>query len=136
MCLPETSDGSEQAPLRSAEKAAGGVFRHWNRATLELRRARRGSARIPLRRNTSRVSTSKVADEKTEEAGAAIPEGVEGRNLKSYVASLIKSAVGLEETKEEIEKDIQRVHRNPFTRRPNSSKPRRIFINFLTYELK
>ncbi|KAJ1139187.1 hypothetical protein NDU88_005564 [Pleurodeles waltl] len=64
-----------------------------------------------------------------------VPEGVEWEDLKSFVVSLIKSAVMLEESKEEIERDIQRIHRHPF-KSPNSCKPRKILINFQTYELK
>ncbi|KAJ1189761.1 hypothetical protein NDU88_006503 [Pleurodeles waltl] len=65
-----------------------------------------------------------------------VPEGAEGANLKSYVVSLIKSVCELEESNEEIEKDIQRVHCDPFTRRPNSTRLRKILVNFLTYHLK
>ncbi|KAJ1211658.1 hypothetical protein NDU88_007015 [Pleurodeles waltl] len=37
-----------------------GRLRHWGRAALELRRVRRGSARIPLWGNPGSASTSKV----------------------------------------------------------------------------
>ncbi|KAJ1212481.1 hypothetical protein NDU88_000140 [Pleurodeles waltl] len=36
-----------------------------------------------------------------------VPEGTEGNDLKAFVVSLIKSTVGLEETEEEIGKEIQ-----------------------------
>ncbi|KAJ1090321.1 hypothetical protein NDU88_003454 [Pleurodeles waltl] len=65
-----------------------------------------------------------------------VPEAAEGNDLKAFVVLLIKSAVGLEENEEEIGKDIQRVHQDPFRMRMNSSKPRRILINFLTYQMK
>ncbi|KAJ1143414.1 hypothetical protein NDU88_009723 [Pleurodeles waltl] len=38
----------------------GGRLRHWGRATLELRRVRKGSARIPLRGNPGRASSGKA----------------------------------------------------------------------------
>ncbi|KAJ1155716.1 hypothetical protein NDU88_008445 [Pleurodeles waltl] len=60
-----------------------------------------------------------------------VPEGTEGSDLKAFVVSLIKSAVDLEETEDEIGKDIQRIHRDPFKLRTNSSRPRKILINFL-----
>ncbi|KAJ1104175.1 hypothetical protein NDU88_001588 [Pleurodeles waltl] len=53
-----------------------------------------------------------------------VPEGTEGSDLKAFVVSLIKSAVDLEETEDEIGKDIQRIHRDPFKLRTNSSRPR------------
>ncbi|KAJ1088717.1 hypothetical protein NDU88_001873 [Pleurodeles waltl] len=65
-----------------------------------------------------------------------VPEGAEGSDLKAFVVSLIKSAVDLEETEDEIGKDIQRIHRDPFKLRTNSSRPRKILINFLSYQMK
>ncbi|KAJ1202404.1 hypothetical protein NDU88_006204 [Pleurodeles waltl] len=59
------------------------------------------------------------------------PEGAEGSDLKAFVVSLIKSAVDLEETEDEIGKDIQRIHRDPFKLRSNSSRPRKIFFDKL-----
>ncbi|KAJ1217956.1 hypothetical protein NDU88_005543 [Pleurodeles waltl] len=60
-----------------------------------------------------------------------VPEGTEGSDLKAFVVSLIKSAVDLEETEDEIGKDIQRIHCDPFKLRTNSSRPRKNLINFL-----
>ncbi|KAJ1188906.1 hypothetical protein NDU88_005662 [Pleurodeles waltl] len=48
MCLTDTTF-SESRPRRKLDEPPGGRLRHWGRAALELRRARRGSARIPLR---------------------------------------------------------------------------------------
>ncbi|KAJ1155233.1 hypothetical protein NDU88_007968 [Pleurodeles waltl] len=228
MCLPAALISGNQ-PLRKTGEAPSGRLRHWGRAALELRRARRGLARIPLWGNSGSACTSKVPGKVSWEPGSAatrvflgslkstnkaagsaggttsaqqqgkspslpqssdsvlqtleetvggmkeelkhhkdesqglnekeqglqvrieqlenysrknnikllkVPEGAEGANLKSYVVSLIKSVCELEESNEEIEKDIQRVHRDPFTRRPNSTRPRKILVNFLTYHLK
>ncbi|KAJ1165010.1 hypothetical protein NDU88_005440 [Pleurodeles waltl] len=235
MCLPAALFLGN-LPLRKTGEAPGRRLWHWGRAALELRQARRGSARIPLRGNPGSACTSKAPGKVSREPGSAatrvflgslkmtnkaagsaggttsaqeqgkspslpqssdsilqnlmeriqtleetvggmkeelkhhkdeiqglnekeqglqvrieqlenyscrnnikllkVPEGAEGANLKSYVVSLIKSVCELEESNEEIEKDIQRVHRDPFTRRPNSTRPRKILVNFLTYHLK
>ncbi|KAJ1208106.1 hypothetical protein NDU88_003495 [Pleurodeles waltl] len=39
----------ETRQIQALGEALGGSLRHWGRAALELRRARKGSARIPLR---------------------------------------------------------------------------------------
>ncbi|KAJ1144858.1 hypothetical protein NDU88_011152 [Pleurodeles waltl] len=62
-----------------------------------------------------------------------VPEGVEGSDLKKYIASLIKKVIPLDETDVQIINDIQRVHRDPFRR--NIKKPQRILVNFQTYLL-
>ncbi|KAJ1087814.1 hypothetical protein NDU88_000977 [Pleurodeles waltl] len=65
-----------------------------------------------------------------------VPEGVEGSDLKKYIASPIKKVIPLDETEAQIINDIQRVHRDPFRRNPNIKKPLRILVNFQTYSLK
>ncbi|KAJ1148479.1 hypothetical protein NDU88_001314 [Pleurodeles waltl] len=65
-----------------------------------------------------------------------IPEGVEGNDIKSHCASLIKNSLQLEETEQEIGADIQRIDRDPFRRDPGRKKPRKVLMNFLTYALK
>ncbi|KAJ1106047.1 hypothetical protein NDU88_003450 [Pleurodeles waltl] len=65
-----------------------------------------------------------------------VPEGVEGSDLKKYIASLIKKVITLDETEVQIINDIQRVHRDPFRRNPNIKKPQKILVNFQTYLLK
>ncbi|KAJ1156823.1 hypothetical protein NDU88_009540 [Pleurodeles waltl] len=65
-----------------------------------------------------------------------VPEGVEGDDIKIFIASLIKDTLQLEETEQDIAADIQRIHRDPFRRDPGRKKPRKILVNFLTYALK
>ncbi|KAJ1171379.1 hypothetical protein NDU88_003242 [Pleurodeles waltl] len=61
MCLPAFGGtGIQSASLEEEGEAPGGRLRHWKRAALELRRVRRGAARIPLWGNPGRISTSKV----------------------------------------------------------------------------
>ncbi|KAJ1120463.1 hypothetical protein NDU88_008628 [Pleurodeles waltl] len=47
-----------------------------------------------------------------------IPEGVEGDNIKTYIGSIIKSALQLDETDMDIVADIQRIHRDPLREIP------------------
>ncbi|KAJ1140060.1 hypothetical protein NDU88_006421 [Pleurodeles waltl] len=54
------------------DEAPGGRLRHWGRAALELRRARRGSARIPLRGNPGNASTGKAPGKTSRELGSAV----------------------------------------------------------------
>ncbi|KAJ1124416.1 hypothetical protein NDU88_002877 [Pleurodeles waltl] len=68
----------EEAPFPESrsrcnpEEAPGGRLRHWGRAALELRRARRGSARIPLRGNPINASTGKAPGKTSRELGSAV----------------------------------------------------------------
>ncbi|KAJ1166111.1 hypothetical protein NDU88_006520 [Pleurodeles waltl] len=54
------------------DEASGGRLRHWGRAALELCRARRGSARIPIRGNPGNASTSKAPGKTSRELGSAV----------------------------------------------------------------
>ncbi|KAJ1186809.1 hypothetical protein NDU88_003589 [Pleurodeles waltl] len=54
------------------DEAPGGRLRHWGRAALELRRARRGSARFPLRGNPGNASTGKAPGKTSRELGSAV----------------------------------------------------------------
>ncbi|KAJ1186073.1 hypothetical protein NDU88_002858, partial [Pleurodeles waltl] len=58
-------------PLHWLGEAPGGRLRHWGRAALELRRVRRGSARIPLRGNPGRASTGKAPGRVSQEPESA-----------------------------------------------------------------
>ncbi|KAJ1097053.1 hypothetical protein NDU88_002182 [Pleurodeles waltl] len=59
MCLPAFGGtGIQSALLEEEGEASGGRLRHWERAVLELRWVPRGAARIPLRGNPGRISTS------------------------------------------------------------------------------
>ncbi|KAJ1117152.1 hypothetical protein NDU88_005352 [Pleurodeles waltl] len=51
-------------------EAPSGRTRHWERAALELRQVCRGAARIPLRGNPSRASTSNVPGRNSKEPGS------------------------------------------------------------------
>ncbi|KAJ1137780.1 hypothetical protein NDU88_004176 [Pleurodeles waltl] len=62
---------SETRLFQAPGEAYGGRLRHWGRAALELRRVRRGSARIPLRGNPGRVSTGKAPGKVSREPDSA-----------------------------------------------------------------
>ncbi|KAJ1152985.1 hypothetical protein NDU88_005757 [Pleurodeles waltl] len=70
MCLPAFGSAGTRSALQEGE-APGGRLRHWERAAVELRLVHRGAARIPLRWNPSRASTSKVPRRNTQEPGSA-----------------------------------------------------------------
>ncbi|KAJ1186773.1 hypothetical protein NDU88_003554 [Pleurodeles waltl] len=71
MCPPIIGGTGSLSPSLEEEEASGGRLRHWDRATLELHRVRRGAARIPLRGNPGRISTRKVPGRNTQEPGCA-----------------------------------------------------------------
>ncbi|KAJ1202681.1 hypothetical protein NDU88_006478 [Pleurodeles waltl] len=66
MCCPAVRDAESRALLRPGE-ASGERLRHWGRAALELRRVRRGLARIPLRGNPGRASIGKAPEKVSQE---------------------------------------------------------------------
>ncbi|KAJ1119114.1 hypothetical protein NDU88_007300 [Pleurodeles waltl] len=70
MCWPAAVDTGTR-PDQQLGEAPGGRLRHWGRAALELRRVRRGSARIPLRGNLGRASTGKAPGRASQEPGSA-----------------------------------------------------------------
>ncbi|KAJ1144975.1 hypothetical protein NDU88_011267 [Pleurodeles waltl] len=80
MCLTDVPF-SESRPRRKLDEQPGGRLRHWGRAALELRRARRGSARIPLRGNLGNASTSKAPGKVSREPGSAVTRAF-SENLK------------------------------------------------------
>lgn len=90
-------------------------------------REREQQDRVEILENFSRRNNIKIL---------TIPEGREGENGKAYMVQLIKRELQLEETEQEIAKDLQRVHRDPFRLNANRSKPTKILLNFLTYSLK
>ncbi|KAJ1087679.1 hypothetical protein NDU88_000845 [Pleurodeles waltl] len=53
----------------------------------------------------------------------SVPEAVEGSDHKSYIVELINSAVSLDESEEMIASNIRRIHRDPFRKKSNSSRP-------------
>ncbi|KAJ1186846.1 hypothetical protein NDU88_003626 [Pleurodeles waltl] len=65
-----------------------------------------------------------------------VSEGAEGDDLKKYVVSFIKKSMPIEESEAEIIKDIQRIHKDPFRKDSKREKPRKILVNFQTYQLK
>ncbi|KAJ1177168.1 hypothetical protein NDU88_002430 [Pleurodeles waltl] len=79
MCLP-ASGGTriQSASLEEEGEASGRRLRHWERATLEPRRVRRGAARILLRGNPGRISTSKVPGRNSQEPGSAVTRAKTG----------------------------------------------------------
>ncbi|KAJ1179785.1 hypothetical protein NDU88_005019 [Pleurodeles waltl] len=65
-----------------------------------------------------------------------VPEGLEGGDLRGLVIRLIKQGVQVDDTEEDIAKDIQRAHRDPLKKNPNRDKPRKILVCFHTYAIK
>ncbi|KAJ1169926.1 hypothetical protein NDU88_001812 [Pleurodeles waltl] len=72
MCPPTIGSTRKLLPSFEEGEVFGGRLRHWYRAVLELRRVRRGAARIPLRGNPGRVSPSKIPGRNTQEPGSAV----------------------------------------------------------------
>ncbi|KAJ1150979.1 hypothetical protein NDU88_003766 [Pleurodeles waltl] len=72
MCLPIIGGTGSLSPSLEEGEASGGRLRHWDCVALELRRVRQGAARIPLRGNPGRISTSKVPGRNTQEPGSAV----------------------------------------------------------------
>ncbi|KAJ1180293.1 hypothetical protein NDU88_005515 [Pleurodeles waltl] len=72
MCPPIIGSTRRLPPSFEEGEASGGRLRHWDRATLELRRVCRGAAWIPLRGNPGRVSASKIPGRNTQEPGRAV----------------------------------------------------------------
>ncbi|KAJ1208431.1 hypothetical protein NDU88_003817 [Pleurodeles waltl] len=66
MCCPAARDAESRPLLRPGEES-GERLRHWGCAALELRRVRRGSARIPLRGNPGRSSIGKAPEKVSQE---------------------------------------------------------------------
>ncbi|KAJ1127843.1 hypothetical protein NDU88_006236 [Pleurodeles waltl] len=75
MCWPAALAPETRLVQRLGE-APSGRLRHWGRAALELRRVRRGSARIPLWGNLGRASTSKAPGRVSREPGSAVTRAV------------------------------------------------------------
>ncbi|KAJ1140664.1 hypothetical protein NDU88_007013 [Pleurodeles waltl] len=71
MCCP-VARILETRLLRRRGEASGGRLQHWGHAALELRQVRRGSARVPLRGNPGRVSTSKAPGKVSREPDSAV----------------------------------------------------------------
>ncbi|KAJ1088366.1 hypothetical protein NDU88_001523 [Pleurodeles waltl] len=71
MCWEEAPSPESRSRCNSGE-APCGRLRHWGRAALELHRARRGSARIPLRGNPGNPSTGKAPGKTPRELGSAV----------------------------------------------------------------
>ncbi|KAJ1089457.1 hypothetical protein NDU88_002608 [Pleurodeles waltl] len=62
---------SETRQIQAPGEVLAGRLRHWGRAALELRRARKGSARIPLRGNPGRASIGKAPGKESQEPDSA-----------------------------------------------------------------
>ncbi|KAJ1091243.1 hypothetical protein NDU88_004370 [Pleurodeles waltl] len=71
MCWEEASLPESRSRC-NPDEAPGGRLRHWGRAALEPSRARRGSARIPLRGNPGNTSTGKAPGKTSRELGSAV----------------------------------------------------------------
>ncbi|KAJ1154351.1 hypothetical protein NDU88_007103 [Pleurodeles waltl] len=101
MCCP-VARILETRLLRRPGEASGGRLRHWGRAALELRRVRRGSARIPLRANPGRVSISKAPGKVSREPDSA--------DTNNHLSELYLKLLKLEQ-ETELLRDINRVLR-------------------------
>ncbi|KAJ1115748.1 hypothetical protein NDU88_003970 [Pleurodeles waltl] len=77
MCRPtpcsasRSPQDSETRQNQAPGEVLGGRLRHWGRAALELRRARKGSARIPLWGNPGRASIGKAPRKESREPDSA-----------------------------------------------------------------
>ncbi|KAJ1166435.1 hypothetical protein NDU88_006839 [Pleurodeles waltl] len=86
MCLPAAESAEIWSALQRGE-APGGRLRHWERVALELRRVRQGAARIPLRGNPSRASTSKVPGRNSQEPGSAATHAFQAARKEATAAA-------------------------------------------------
>ncbi|KAJ1163654.1 hypothetical protein NDU88_004109 [Pleurodeles waltl] len=89
MCCPVARDAESQPLLRPGE-ASGERLRHWGHAALELRRVRRGSARIPLRGNPGRASIGKAPEKVSQE-----PDSVTARYSSNSNPESTSKVVGV-----------------------------------------
>ncbi|KAJ1218639.1 hypothetical protein NDU88_006217 [Pleurodeles waltl] len=88
MCLPAFGGtGNQSTSLEEEGEAPGGRPRHWERAALELRRVRRGAARIPLRGNPGRISASKVPGRNSQEPGSAVTRAKQAAGKEAVEAA-------------------------------------------------
>ncbi|KAJ1124762.1 hypothetical protein NDU88_003211 [Pleurodeles waltl] len=65
-----------------------------------------------------------------------VPKGLEEGDLKGFMVRLIKQEGNVEESEEDIAKDIQRVHRVPAKMPSNKDSSRKLLVYFQTYSLK
>ncbi|KAJ1117855.1 hypothetical protein NDU88_006051 [Pleurodeles waltl] len=73
MCPPIIGGTGRLSPsLEEEGEASGGRLRHWDRVAPELHRVRRGAARIPLRGNPGRISTSRVPGRNSQEPESTV----------------------------------------------------------------
>ncbi|KAJ1208925.1 hypothetical protein NDU88_004304 [Pleurodeles waltl] len=86
MCLLAAKSAGTRSTRQRGE-APRGRLRHWERATLELRRVRRGAARIPLWGNPSRASTSKVPGRNSQEPGSAATRASQAARKEAIAAA-------------------------------------------------
>ncbi|KAJ1091238.1 hypothetical protein NDU88_004365 [Pleurodeles waltl] len=97
MCWPAADNTGTRSGRRKGE-APGGRLRHWERAALELRRVRRGSARIPLRGNPGRASTGKAPGRTSQEPDSAATRALQAaRKVASEAAGTAGSSPRLNE---------------------------------------
>ncbi|KAJ1098007.1 hypothetical protein NDU88_003123 [Pleurodeles waltl] len=80
---------SETQQIQAPGEALGGRLRHWGRAALELRWARKGSARIPLRGNPGRASIGKAPGNESRE-----PDSVATRRFSPSTKGKTSKVVG------------------------------------------
>ncbi|KAJ1163090.1 hypothetical protein NDU88_003553 [Pleurodeles waltl] len=80
----------ETQQIQAPGEVLGGRPRHWGRAALELRRVRRGSARIPLWGNPGRVSTGKAPGKEPDSATTHLssPSSSKGGNTSKVVGAV------------------------------------------------
>ncbi|KAJ1088012.1 hypothetical protein NDU88_001171 [Pleurodeles waltl] len=136
MCCPAVRD-AESRPLLRPGEASGERLRHWGRAALELRRVRRGSARIPLRGNPGRASIGKAPEKVSQE-----PDSVTTRYSSNPNPEFTSKVVGVTGARgayrqgdksspppqtsvnalQDLEDPPGRCRTNPETRSPNSER--------------
>ncbi|KAJ1188212.1 hypothetical protein NDU88_004975 [Pleurodeles waltl] len=88
MCLSAFgATGNQLTSLEEEGEASGGRPRHWECAALELRRVRRGAARIPLRGNSGRISTSNVPGRNSQEPGSVVTRAKQAARKEAVEAA-------------------------------------------------
>ncbi|KAJ1137173.1 hypothetical protein NDU88_003586 [Pleurodeles waltl] len=89
-----TPRNSETRQIQAPGEVLGGRLRYWGRAALELRRVRKGSARIPLRGNPDRVSIGKAPGKESRDPDSATTRFSSPSSTKGGKTSKVVGAGG------------------------------------------
>ncbi|KAJ1178304.1 hypothetical protein NDU88_003551 [Pleurodeles waltl] len=89
-----TTRHSETWQIQAPGEVLGRRLRHWGQATLELRRVRKGSARIHLRGNPARANIGKAPKKESQEPDSATTRLSTPLSTKGGKTSKVVGAVG------------------------------------------